>query len=179
MGNSLQDQLLKAGLVDRQKAKQVATKKRKKAKGRHPGRASGTDPAALQARHEQAAKVERDRRLNREREQMAQRKAMAAQVRQLIEAHRVRRDEGDLPYNFLDDKAVKRIYVTQDVQRQLSKGKLAIVKLGGRYELVPREVAEQIRQRDEASVVASTETQRRDDQDDFYADFKVPDDLIW
>jgi uncharacterized protein YaiL (DUF2058 family) len=179
MGNSLQDQLLKAGLVDSQKAKQVATKKRKKAKGQHKGRGSGSDPGALQVRQEQAAKVERDRRLNRQREQIAQRKAVAAQVRQLIEAHRVPRGEGDLPYNFLDDKAVKRIYVTPDIQRQLCKGKLAIAKLGGRYELVPHDVAEQIRKRDETSVIPAPEEQREQDQDDFYSDYKVPDELSW
>jgi uncharacterized protein YaiL (DUF2058 family) len=117
--------------------------------------------------------------LNREREEIARRKAVAAQVRQLIEANRIPRDEGDLPYNFLDDKAVKKIYVTQDIQRQLIKGKLAIAKLGGRYELVPHDVADQIRERDKTSVIPAAEQQREQEQDAFYSDYKVPDDLIW
>jgi len=67
-------------------------------------------------------------------------------------------------------------------------GRLAIVKLEQAYELVPAAVADKINQRDNHTVVLQniiSETSTADasvdsvDEDDPYADFVVPDDLMW
>jgi uncharacterized protein YaiL (DUF2058 family) len=56
-----------------------------------------------------------------------------------------------------------------------------LVKFGDGYELVRRQIAEKIAQRDATCILVqnagSTETAAA--EDDPYADFKIPDDLMW
>jgi uncharacterized protein YaiL (DUF2058 family) len=181
LASSLQEQLLKAGLVSRQKAKQTKTEKRKDAKGR----GQAPDPAAEERRRRaaqaQAEKAERDRALNRERQEAAQRAALANELRQLIHAHRVTRDRGELAFNFTDGKALKRIYVTPEQQRALADGRLAVVRQDQFYELIPPEIADKVRARNPELVVFHNQPQpaAAADAEDPYAGYEVPDDLIW
>ncbi len=181
MSNSLFDQLKKAGLADEKKAKQVKQEKYNSQKQQLKQQKGGAvDEAKLQARRAQVEKVERDRQLNQQRKEEVERKAIAAQIKQLIETNRISEREGDLAYHFTDGSKVKTIYITEALQRQLSKGWLAIVRLAEGYELVPAPVAEKIRQRDEGSVImANVQTTAGPDEDDSYADYQIPDDLMW
>lgn len=178
MSNSLQNQLLKMGLVDEKKVKQAKKDKHKQAK-QQGKKAVVVDEAKRLAQQVAAQKAERDRELNRQRKEEAERKALAAQVHQLIEANRLPKGEGDIAYNFNDEGKVKRLYVTEQMQRQLGLGRLAIVKLDEQYELVPTAVAEKIRQRDESCVILCNEPEQNSDEDDPYADYQIPDDLMW
>lgn len=178
MSNSLQNQLLKMGLVDEKKVKQVKKEKHKQAR-QQGKKAAVVDEAKRLAQQVAAQKAERDRELNRQRKEEAERRALAAQIRQLIEVNRLPKDEGEIAYNFTDDNKVKRLYVTEQVQRQLGFGRLAIVMLDGQYELVPTAVAEKIRQRDESCVILCNEPEQHNDEDDPYADYQIPDDLMW
>lgn len=184
MGNALRDQLLKAGLVSDKQAKKAAKEQRKEANQRHgQGQARPSEEEAkLRAQRAQAEKAERDRQLNLQRQQAAEQKAVAAQVRQMVEASRIPTGGGDLPFNFTDGKTVKRLYVDEAARRRISDGLLAIVKVEGRYELVPRDIGEKIRARHAASVVLLNEPgpgRKEKDGDDPYAGFEVPDDLMW
>lgn len=176
MGGSLQDQLLKAGLIDSRKAKQVETDKRKQGRQQRGGSADRDRPAVQQALAEKTA---RDRELNRRREEEARRRAVAAEVEDLIRTHRVQTDRGDLTYNFADGQVVKRVSVTPDQRRQLANGQLAVVRDGAGYALVPVEIAQRIRARDEACIVLLNQPDAREDPADPYAQYKVPDDLMW
>lgn len=179
MANSLHEQLLKAGLVDQQKLKQVNNEKRKQEKLQRKSKEQVVDEAKLLAQKAAAEKAERDRELNRQLKEQAERKAIAAQIEQLITLNRLPR-QGELAYNFVDQSKVKRIYVTEAIRDKLSDGLLAIVTLKGQYEVVPAKVAEKIRQRDEACVVFCNDRQADiKDEDDPYADYKIPDDLMW
>jgi|LSQX01.2.fsa_nt_gb uncharacterized protein YaiL (DUF2058 family) len=179
MANSLHEQLLKAGLVDQQKLKQVKSAKRKQQKQQRKSKEVVIDEAKLAAQQAAAEKAERDRELNRQLKEQAERKAIAAQIEQLITLNRLPR-EGDIAYNFVDQNKVKRIYVTEAIRDKLSEGLLAIVSLKEQYEVVPAKVAEKIRQRDEACVILCNDRQADlPDEDDPYADYKIPDDLMW
>lgn len=172
---SLKDQLMKAGLADAKKARKAEHEKRQQAKD------PNAESAQQLAQQAQAEKAERDRALNRARnEEMAQR-ALAAQIRQLIEAHRIERKGGDIAYQFTDNKKIKKLYVTAAQQEQLVKGHIAIVRLGEGHELVPTVVAEKIRTRDaEAIVLLNTRTpSSATEEDDPYAAYQIPDDLMW
>lgn len=179
MGNSLQEQLLKAGLVDKQKVKQAKLDRHKEAKQQ---RSSGAvaDPGKQQAEQALTEKVARDRELNRQRKAESERKALEAQIRQLIEANHLPKNDGDIAYNFADGTRIRRLYITAATRQQLGCGQLAIVKLDGQYDIVPTVIAEKIRQRDAACVVAghAPQAQRRE-EDDPYANYPVPDDLMW
>ena len=171
MGNSLQDQLLKANLTNKKQAQQVKKQKHKARKQVQPDKNS----AAL--KQQQAEKIARDRALNRQREEDAQRKSVAAQVRQLIEANKLSREDGESAYHFVDAGRVRKLYVTEAQQQQLAAGKMVLVKLEGQVELVMPEVAEKIAARDPDTVLKSqTEQQVEEDE---YAGYEVPDDLVW
>ncbi len=181
MGNSLFDQLKKSGLVDKNKAQKVkhSQYKNKKQKTKK-GAAAEIDEAKLQAQKAHAEKVERDRQLNQQRQQEAERKAIAAQIKQLIETSKVEDRDGEVVYNFSDANVVKRIYVSEQVHKHITTGRLAIAKLGEGYELVPAPVAEKIKQRDEQCIIMCEQTSEPElDADDPYADYKIPDDLMW
>ena len=55
----------------------------------------------------------------------------------------------------------------------------AIVRFGGGYELVPREIAEKARQRDAGALVLMNDFAPTPEEDDAYADHPIPDDLMW
>ena len=181
MGNSLFDQLKKSGLVDKNKAQKVKHSQYKNKKQKtSKGAAAQVDETKLLAQKAHAEKVERDRQLNQQLKEEAERKAIAAQIKQLIENNRVEECDGDIAYNFTDANVVKRIHVSEQVHKHLTTGRLAIAKLGERYELVPMPVAEKIKQRDEQYIITSEKNDEPElDEDDPYADYKIPDDLMW
>lgn len=178
---SLQDQLLKAGLVDEKKAKKVKQAKQKQEKLKRKNKAVTVDEAKLAAEKAHAEKVERDRMLNLQRKQEAEQRAITAQIRQLIEMNRQEKNTGDIPYNFTDGSKVTHIYVDERQRKLLSNGHLAIVRLDGQYELVPTTVSEKIALRDGSYLVYCNRGKEETvvDEEDPYAQFQVPDDLMW
>ena len=77
------------------------------------------------------------------------------------------------------------MYVSAAVHKQVTKGRLAVVALDGAYELVPSPVADKIAQRDESVVVyradldTSNNEGQQEEEEDWYADYEIPDDLTW
>lgn len=177
MGNSLQDQLLKVGLIDE---KQVRDARKAKKKDRRDRNEKGAKPdaGAQRIRKAQAEKAKRDRALNEQRREREERKARAAQIAQLIEQNRVSRDDGDLPHQFVDGRKIRKIFVTKAMRGDLVNGKLAVVKHRGRYDVVSADVAGKIRSRDPGCVMAA-QSGSDEPVDDAYAEYKVPDDLMW
>lgn len=177
---SLQDQLLKAGLIDTKKVKQANKEKRKDTNVARRAPEPIIDEVKQKIELERTEKLERDRELNRKRVLELEQKAIAAQVKQLIENHRQSKDAGHdaVDYNFTDGKLIKKIRVSPLVREQIARGLLAVVKLGEGYELVPRIVSEKIVQRDEKAVVVIN-TKVVVQEDDPYKDYIIPDDLMW
>lgn len=179
MANSFGDQLLKAGLVNKDQLNKAKKSKHKQKKTESRKHGEVASEAAESARQVAAEKAARDRELNRQQKDAVERKAVQAQVRQLVELNRLPRDGGEMGYNFQDGTSVKKIFVTQDVQDKLGRGLLAIVRFDAGYEVIPSVVAEKIRLRDESCIVSNAATQLENGEDDPYADYKVPDDLMW
>ncbi len=181
MGNSLFDQLKKSGLVDEKKAKKAKHSQYKNNKQKSKkGTTAQLDEATLLAQKSQAEKVKRDRQLNLAKKDEVERKAIAAQIKQLIETNRVEDRDGDVVYNFTDARVVKHIYISERAHKHLISGRLAIAKLGEEYELVPMPVADKIKQRDEKCIIIceqSAETELTEDNP--YAAYNIPDDLMW
>ena len=177
--SSLRDQLLKAGLVNQKQAKQVEKQQRKQQRLVKKGQAEADVTAQEIARKAQEEKALRDQELNREQQEKAELKARRAQIKQLIESARLPKFEGDDFYNFVDNKKVKRIAVNELVRNKLSNGSLAIVSHGGGYEIIPREAAEKIEQRDPRRILLLNTATNEVEADDPYADYQIPDDLMW
>ncbi|AOY88076.1 nucleoprotein/polynucleotide-associated enzyme [Marinobacter salinus] len=176
---SLQDQLLKAGLADEKKAKAVRNEKRKQRK-QQPKGTEQVNEAQIRARQAREEKAERDRELNRQRQQEAEKKAIQAQIRQLVETNRLDRSRGDTSYQFVHDKKIKKIFVDDTMVDQLSRGRLAIVFVNDAYEIVAEGVARKIMERDKSAVVVLHDRKTDDvGDDDPYAGYEIPDDLMW
>jgi len=175
MAGSLQEQLVKAGLASEQQLKNTKTKRRKQKR-------AGSETAGAEERKKAAEiaaeKRQRDQELNRRRDEEAKRKADQIAIWQLVRDNRIVRSGGDTAYNFSDGAQLKRVYVSADQHRALVDGRVAIVRHDDFYELVPAALIERISQVDPALVLVHNQ-EGSDDTDDEYADYKVPDDLIW
>ncbi len=181
MAKSLADQLMKAGLVDKNAAKKAERDKRKQSKHQHKGPTDADLEKQARLQRERDEKAERDRELNRQRQEAEQAKAMKAQAAQMLAQNALRVD-GDVRFSFTDARInkIKQLYVSQEIQDQLAKGRVAICSVDERYVVVAKAVAEKIAQRFAEAVIFLAEPDaNQPDEDDPYADFVVPDDLMW
>ena len=180
---SLQDQLLKAGLADKSKAKQARADKRKKQKLKNKGAAVAEDANKIAAQQTAEAKKQRDRELNQQRQAELEKKAVVAQIRQLITVNQQPKGNGDTVLNFTDNNVVKRMYVSDAVHKLVVDARLTVVKLDEEYALIPTPVADKIAERDANVVVYRAdlreENKAKSEEDDWYADYEIPDDLTW
>lgn len=179
MAKSLTDQLLAAGAVDKDRAAKSKKAKHKRNK-QHARGSAQPDQIKITAQRAQTTKSKRDRALSRQAQAVLEEKAVAAQVRQLIEKNNIDRAGGEIPYNFADRGVVKRIYITGKQQAALAGGRIALARLDESYVLIPVPVATKIAERDPAAVlVMNTADDGEPDADDPYADHQIPDDLTW
>ncbi|UUY08130.1 DUF2058 domain-containing protein [Pseudomonas sp. J452] len=179
MSISLRDQLLKAGLVNEKQVKQAGKQKQKQQRLEKKNQVEVDDSQKQAALQAMAEKVARDQELNRQLQEKAAQKALAAQIKQLIETSRLPKMTSEDYYNFVDDKKVKRIAVNAMLRDKLSRGSLAIVRHAGGYEIIPREAALKIQERDPQRVLLLNTQTEAPDADDPYAAYQVPDDLMW
>jgi uncharacterized protein YaiL (DUF2058 family) len=184
---SLQDQLLQAGLVSSAKAKSAKTEKYKQSQQQRSNKAQTVDEAKELALKAQAEKLEKDRELNRLKQEQEEKKQIAAQIRQLVQQHRLNIDENEIDqyddssaYHFTDHNKIKKLFVPPAMREQIAGGRLAIVKVQNRYEVVGAEIAEKIKERNAACVmVLNAPNQEGVETNDPYADYQIPDDLMW
>ncbi len=179
MRNALQEQLLKAGLVKDKQVKE-SQKQKHQAQRQQPVGRHQQQPSAAQRQAQAAAqqKAQRDKALNAEREARAARKALDAQILQLVQQHRRPHNDGEDAYSFVDGSRVKRIYVTAPTRDALARGEFGIVRLRNRYFVVTAEGAAAVRERAaDYLVVLNQDTSAADDA--AYAEHPIPDDLTW
>ena len=180
--NPLQEQLLKAGLVKKSQVSQVA---REQVKARHGKGPVAQTESQRDAERVRAEKAEHDRQLAAERNAQRRAEELRAQARQIISDRKLPR-EGELEYRFSDGEVIRTLLVTEVLRRQLSNGALVIVRHADGFALLPRMAAEKVRERDASLIVldhgqsADTPISTGNAEDDaYYAQFQVPDDLMW
>jgi uncharacterized protein YaiL (DUF2058 family) len=181
MSNSLQDQLLKAGLVNEKKLKQHKRSKKKQTKQQPKGQEVVNEASDL-ARKARAERTRLDRERNESLQMQAEQKAVVAQIRQMIEVNRIDHDRGKTGYQFVQAGKIKKMYVSDEQHAQLSRGQIAIVELDGGHELIPANIAAKINERQPDAVLLLHEKSTQPDdpgEDDPYADYPIPDDLMW
>jgi uncharacterized protein len=181
---SLQEQLLKSGLVGKGQARAVKSEKHKQTKQQQHNKAVIANDAKEKAQKAQLEQAEKDRELNRIRKQEDERKHLDTQVKQLIEQNRLPQDkvitDDSIAYHFTDNNKVKTLYVSKDMREQITQGKLAIVGLGKQYEVVQAQIALKIKARDGISIMVFNQAlDSVHNQEDPYANYQVPDDLEW
>ena len=170
--------MLKAGLISSKKmAKVQRTAKKSRVQAREAREA---------VEENKKAQLERDKELSEQQKLATLSKELKAQIKQLIEMNRIVISKGDIGYNFTDNNLIKKVFVDKDTQTQLTNGRLAIARLvtdnnpDGEYAIIPASVADKIAQRDASYIVLNSAlSQEAQDEEDPYADFKIPDDLMW
>ncbi len=178
---SLQDQLMKSGLINKQKAKQAQTEKRRKAKQK---KKKGTvEVSDVQTAINDQKEIQRQQDLEKNRQAQAELDARSAHGKliQMIAQHCEKAYQGELDYHFTYDNKVKRIAINEKTQQGLSIGLLAICVLNDEFYLINKEAAAKLTEIDPSVLVALHEKVEISDieEDDPYAEFAIPDDLIW
>ena len=192
MAGSLQDQFLAAGLIKKQKANNIKTAKKKAVKQSRANNTELVDEAAELAKKAQEEQRQKSQTLNKEKKLAAEQKAIQAQIRQIVELNSIKKSpkemsEDDLSaYNFTSDKKIKTMHISPQNHELITRGKIAIARLlNGSdevFHLIPADAASKISERDTKVIVLLNDSSGKAEYmgaDDPYADFEVPDDLMW
>ena len=182
MRTPLQEQLLKAGLVKKHKVAEAVREQNRQLHSKAPAAADAAKAEAQRQQAERSERAERDRALSAERNAQARANELRAQVRQIVDSHKVKR-EGEIAYGFSDDGKIRNVLVNEALRAQLAIGALVIARHGPGYELLPRAAAAMVHERDAAAIVLDHGRDAAGGEpgadDDYYKQFEVPDDLIW
>ena len=165
--NALQAQLLKAGLVDQKKAKKLSKQ------ATHEQRTGQNDDAVIKAGIEQSKqeKLAKDQALDQEKQRVLEQKTLKASIIQMIQHHKIQQTEGDVVYQFIDENKIKKVYLS-----------LMIAKDQDRYAYLPKALAEKIDQKMQGFILINQQTEQNNqttDEEDPYAAYVIPDDLMW
>jgi len=196
MAESLRDQLLKSGIV-----KQVRDEKRQaapqgqpskggkpfqKQHGRPPQHNKPTpggksrpdgeiDLAKAYAIRAQAEATERKRAEQAAAEEARLRRERKQKIQQLLEGKMLNLADVDLVRHFEYGGKIRRVHVDAAQLAALNAGELGVVQQQGRYLLVTRELAEQVRAIDAHQVALLVEPGGSGS----VGEDGVPDDLVW
>lgn len=177
MGNSLQDQLFKAGLANKKQAVKARKAQNNKQKLQRQGKVV-TDEVSELAEKTRQEQVAKDRELNLIKQQEAEAKALKAQIKQLIKLNQIE-ERGETEFSFTHGTQIKSLRLKNEHRDALVNGQLAIVTLDKGYAIVPAAVSDKIMQRDDSVMVLRNSSTDDTPADDEYADYEVPDDLMW
>jgi len=169
MSDSLQDQLKALGLA-RAKPKPKPKPEPKPRGNKGKEEFSLAKAFALKKRDEQnQADHARKKKLAEDR----QRRQLNNEIRIIVKAHRLNRDDAEIGRNFMFRGRIRKIRVTPEQLKALNAGELGIAYLSGGYHLLANEHAKAVRLLSEEHV-ADLSTEAGDD-----GVHPVPDDLTW
>jgi len=175
--NALQAQLLKAGLVDNKKAKKLSKQ------AVHEQRTGQSNEAELKAKiaQDKQEKLAKDQALDLEKKRLLQGKELKAAIIQMINQHKIRDIDGEVSYQFIDESKIKKIYLNQQIYNALVSGSLVIAKESESYAVLPKALADRINDKMTGFIIVnnSEKNEQITDEEDPYAAYVIPDDLMW
>lgn len=176
--NALQAQLLKAGLVDAKKAKKINQQQQHAKKTGQDQTEAEIRQALALAKQEKLAK---DQSLSRQHQAEIEQKTAQANIKQMLTQHQLKDTQGDVSYQFIDQKKIKKIYINQELYEQIVAGRVWIARLDLSYVLLPRPLGERIQLRAPDVIIVNNclNQAQISDVDDPYAAYVIPDDLMW
>jgi len=181
---SLQEQLLKAGLTTKQKARQANTDKRKKNKKKRSGveiEASLQEKVKQDLVKSQQEKTAKDSALNAQQQQQRAEKELALRIQQILQHHQIKSSQGEVEYNYTFNNKVKKLYLDSITHRALVNGRLALCGQDDITYIVTSETADKLATLDESVLLLQNEKIDTEEieADDPYADYQIPDDMMW
>ena len=189
MADSLRDQLLKSGVVKQVQQNRAREPKRpaspppgkpaRKGGKPHAARSSGQsqqdiDLAKAYALRAQTEARERQKIEQEAAEQARLRRERKQKIQQLLDGKVLNKADADQPRNFEYGGKIRRVHVDAAQLAALNAGELGVVQQGGRYLLVSRDIAEQVRHIDPHLLALLVDPAAAGVDDD-----GVPDDLMW
>lgn len=171
MAQSLQDQLVQAGLA----TKEQARGRRRGKPPRDDGRGTGQQQKRAPTRSKDAPKAGSGS-ADPAPSKRQQKRAMAERVAAVVASHGLPRARGEVPYRFTRGRRIKETWVSRSEQGALARGELALVASGGRYALIPPERVADVRAIDPHAVLVFLEAGEPDAGEE---EHPVPDDLVW
>ncbi|WP_448563545.1 DUF2058 domain-containing protein [Thalassotalea ganghwensis] len=181
---SLQEQLLKAGLTTKQKARQANTDQRRKNKQKRSG---AQVDASLQEQIKQdlekakQEKLSKDKALNEERKKQLAEKELHHRILQILNSHHITPEQGDAVYNYSFNGVIKKLELDEKTHKALVDGRLALCGLDETTYLVTSETADKVASLAPEVLLVKNDRVEDDaaDEDDPYAQYQIPDDLMW
>ncbi len=175
--NALQAQLLKAGLVDNKKAKKLSKQ------AVHEKRTGESNEAEIKAKIEQAKqeKLAKDQAIEQEKKAALLEKELKAAIMQMINQHKIRDTDGEVAYQFIDNSKIKKVYINQQIYNALVTGSLVIACDNDSYAFLPKALADRINEKMQGFIIVnnSEKNEQTTDEEDPYAAYVIPDDLMW
>lgn len=201
MADSLRDQLLKSGLVQKLKSEakpepRAADRSASRVESRSGVRPAqgksavrGTQPGGSAARPQKLAGGEPDlaqayalrARIEREERERAQREAeqkarekreRKEKIARLLNGKALNAADAEHPRHFEHGGKIRRVYCTQDQLAAVNRGEIAVVQQNGRYLLVTAEVGREVKTLWAEALVLLVDPDAPVDDD-------VPADLVW
>jgi uncharacterized protein len=187
MSDSLRDQLLKSGLVQKLKSEakpNPATQPDRREARRPPPPKKPPSPVAIRPEpheHDLARAYALRARQEKEEHERAQREAerLAREKRErkqkltaLLEGKAQNSADADVPRHFPHGNKIRRVYCTAAQLVRLNGGDLAVVQLAGRYLLVEKGIAQQAQAIQAEALVLLCDPNAAAEDD-------VPADLVW
>jgi hypothetical protein len=181
---SLQDQLLKAGLSTKQKARQANADSRKKNKQKRSGvkhDASLQEQVKQNLAKEKAEKIARDGALNDKKNKELATKENSLRIKQILQHHQVTDVNGENEYNYTFNTKIKKLSLDTITHKALVNGRLALCGLEATTYIVTSETAAKVAELDSNIILVQNDKVASEvtDEDDPYADYQIPDDLMW
>jgi uncharacterized protein len=186
MADSLRDQLLKSGLVQKLKAEaKPADRPQRPGKGRRgdsrnpavakPATARNQEEIDLARAYGLRDRAEREQREleKKQAEQRAKEKAERKQkLAALLADKSLNKEDADIARHFPHGDKIRRVYCTAEQLAEVNSGQLAVVQQRGRYLLVTRDVGEKVREISPEALILLCDP-------DAPAEDDVPADLVW
>ena len=108
-------------------------------------------------------------------------KELKAAIMQMINQHKIRDTDGEISYQFIDDSKIKKVYINQQIYNALVAGSLVIARENESYAFLPKALADRINSKMEGFIIVnnSEKNEETTDEEDPYAAYVIPDDLMW
>lgn len=181
---SIQEQLLKAGLTTKQKARQANSAQRKQNKQKRSGvehEESLQEQVKQDLAIKQAEKAAKDAALNSENKRQLAAKEQHLRINQILEHHQLKSVNGEAEYNYNFNNKIKKLLVDGMTHKALINGRLALCGWDNVTYIVTSETAAKLAELDGSVILVQNDKVISDEVEvnDPYADYQIPDDLMW
>ncbi len=181
---SLQEQLLNAGLITKQKARQANTQSKKVNKQKRSGVNVGVnlqEQIKQELQQKKAEKQAQDNVLNAQKQAQQLEKEKRLRIKQILEHHQIQGVMGETEYNYTFNGKIKKLLLDAQTHKALVNGRISLCGLQEKVYLVTCETADKIAQLEPSIILVKNAKQEnaKTDEEDIYAQYQIPDDLMW